>query len=367
MESVKKKSRYKYFLPPVEERGGIYLHRPVYKKILWYLWKFKYCTVDHITALLSANLYKEKNMEGEIEQVPTTSIQHNLLSLWENEYIVKRVTNSKSKTRAGSDKDIWQLAEKGASFLAESEGIFIEQVHYPKLPNTSKPHSGEPTGEYDFLKHNLLITDTIVAFHVFCALSKKHEIVYFEPDTTRKYSFAVPEGNFFIRPDGLIILEGNDKNGKKARLNFFLEIDRSTETLGDFQKKLISYFHLKKNEKQISFFEEIYQEETIPVLEEVPESSFKHMRVLTLTTSPKRVLNMVKSTYPIFNDKTGSMLFCFTSIEKFLPLSERVEVLNKEGSKKYKKIKILFENVSKVGSDIWNIGSIKVTKPSSIL
>ena len=358
MDSPVKKARYKYSLPPVEERKGIHFHKPVYRKILWYLWKLKYCTADHIIALLSVDAYKEKGNNGEVIQLPATTIQHNLLSLWENGYIVKRVTNHKSRSRSGSDKDIWQLAEKGAVFLAEEEGIFPEQVHYPKLPNTSKAHAGEPTGEYDFLKHNLLITDTLVAFHVFCAVSKKFDIVYFEPDITRKYSFAVPEGNFFIRPDGFIILEGKDNDGKTIRLNFFLEIDRSTETLGDFQKKLTSYFHLKKSDKNIAFFEELYKEEDISAPDEIPEVWLKQMRVLTLTTSSKRVANMVKSTYPLFNEKTGSPIFAFTSFDQFLPISERVEVQNLSGTKTYKKTSIRFERIASLGSSIWRIGSM---------
>lgn len=359
------KERFKSFLPSPEERKrqGIHFNKPVYKKILWYLWKLKYCTVDHLVALLSADKYAHDGSTGSITQLPFTTIQHNLLSLWENGFITKRVTTHKSRTRAGSDKDIWQLDERGASFIAESEGLFMEQIQYPKLPNTSKPHSGEPTGEYDFLKHNLLITDTIVSLHVFCVLSKKYSLVYFEPDKARKYSFSHNESHYFIRPDGLVILEGVDSDGNSSRINFFLEIDRATETLSDYTKKVKSYYALKESSKNSSFFEIIYQES----LGNFQEQWLKQMRILTVTTSPKRASHMATSIYPLFNSGTGSKLFAFTSTDKFLPLAQRVEVLSQDGSRTYKKVQILFEQSSKIGSSIWRIASTKEPELSSIL
>lgn len=363
MEQPVRTKKRRYLLPDEGKKKSINMNLPVYKEILHIVWKYKFCTIDHIATFLASN--SDKKLVSPSYQ----SIQHTISALWHNGYIVKRPVFSRSILRQGTEKDVWCLTSQGASFLAEQEGLFIDDIKYPSLPNKSKPHGGVPENEYQNLKHNLLITDTLASFHVSAKFSQKFKIIYAEHDIQRKftYSYMTEEGEKkgFIRPDGLLIIESlvPDNEGVFKRANFFLEIDRGTETLGDFQTKLKGYFFMKNKEKEnptTQFMKELYESiDERTSYKELPEQWLQHSRVLTITSTQKRVENLVKATYNTFNNGDGSPKFIFTSKDKFTPLAKIDYVKSKTSDTSYKKYILDFDTMNMITGTIWKSGRKK--------
>lgn len=352
----------KYALPHVEKRKSINVGLPIYTDILQLLWKFRFCTIDHLATFLTCQ-------RAEVNPISYQSLQSNLSALWHNGYIVKRPQIAKNRVTLGSEKDVWCLAERGAIHLAEHEGTFVDMIRYPSVPNSSKPHGGMPENEYQNLKHNLLLTDTLASFHVFVRLSGQYRIIYAEHDVQRKFTYTYPqegkEQKSFIRPDGFLILESLTPNehGIHPRANFFFEIDRGTETLGDFQKKLSGYFFMKEGEPSpiMECMKGIYAEGLFPTspLADVPLSWLQHYRVLTITSTPKRCQNLVEATYTTFHNGDGSPRFLFTDKTKFTPISKCIAVPTQDGKKTYKKYVLDMETMNMLSHDIWRTGRKK--------
>lgn len=357
MTKEKDTSRFK---KPEKRRKIHFSSNPRYERILHHLWKFRYLCVHHLGVLLFLDekqerlTYKQSIRRSE-NIVNIRGISKNLNGLWQNNYIAKRHILTKGVTQMGTEKDIWSLDKRGAELLVEKTGLFLDDIAYPPLPKISAPHGGEPMGEWNFLKHHILISDVLVSFHAFSYLQNLYEVLFFTVDKKIEEKFSTlidgKEKWYGIRPDGFIILE--EKLTKK-RINLFLEIDRKTERLGYFTQKLEGYYAFQNSGKQKTFLEKLYKE-NFEILGEPKEEFLKNARVLTITTSDIRAKNMAKATFPLFHNGKGSKMFYYTT-DTYFQLSQRKEFVSKITSKPYSKSIVSFDEIPKIGQNIWYAG-----------
>lgn len=205
---------------------------------------------------------------------------------------------------------VYGLAKKGARLLAEM-GLAIDH----KLDWTQKNKSATS----QFLAHTLEVADAMIGVDLACRdgralrLIDHHELLPFMPAKTRNLrdpfrcrieltdkGLRVPV-SIAVVPDRLFSLAYDNA----TRLNFALELDRGTMDIrakqlagkSSFRRKLMGYFHAWRARRHTDVW------------------GFQSFRVLTVTTSVKRIEHMIGAQREVTKDSAFG-LFLYTTPER---------------------------------------------------
>jgi len=181
----------------------------------------------------------------------------------------------------GHSQAIYALDTRGADLIAKEFGIKRPSLSWKKKDNRVR---------FMFLEHTLAINDFKISLELAINQRNDVELLFWkreskelndrvpDPEGKRKYLTVVPDGFFGIKtPEG--------------RSYFFLEIDMGTESNQRFARKIVAYRQYWKTRK----YTERY--------------GFRSFRVLTVTTSEKRLKNLLKACY----NAGGRNMFLFAS------------------------------------------------------
>jgi Replication-relaxation len=207
---------------------------------------------------------------------------------------------------------VYALGNKGAKVLERLFGISQGKIDWTVKNNEIDPVSL-------FRNHTLLVADFMVRLEAACKkrgdvkIIRPEEIVEHSPEETKErqnplgWSVTVyREGekiNLGVVPDKIFGLHVLSRPEGRNKAYFFLEADRGTMPV------------MRKGLKQTSFFRkflayhETWQQELHTKL-----FNIKNFRVLTVTSTPERIKNMIAANREI-NNGEGSNLFLFTSQE----------------------------------------------------
>lgn len=202
----------------------------------------------------------------------------------------------------GSQPLIYALARKGAQCLAEHGHRIRASIHGLTQTNES--------ATAPFLAHTLEIADVVIAAEQDCTahdyqLIDQHELIaYAMPEATRKkadplrlrVSYVGPDHrseSMAVVPDRLFAVM---RDGQ--RWNLALELDRGTERIRNkFALKHRGYFEAWR---QGAFRE---------------QWAFERLRVLTVTTSEKRIDSMIAAQRAVLGERAPG-LFLYTTRER---------------------------------------------------
>ena len=208
---------------------------------------------------------------------------------------------------AGSKPMVYALGNQGADLLARHDGVPRGKVDW-----TAKNHGIGPL----FLDHTLLVADVMVALELACRgsgrvrLIDQDELLARAPEATKRrqrpFEWAVAcryleePVTLGVAPDALFGLHYLDRPEGRNRAYFFLEADRATMPIQranvrqtSFFRKLTAYYETWKQ----GIHTEVY--------------GIKNFRVLTVTSSPERVENLIRANRGLPGGQ-GSKLFLFT-------------------------------------------------------
>lgn len=236
-----------------------------------------------------------------------------LAALYHNHYLDRPRAQLEYYTPTSRAAYVYALGNKGATLLAELDGVEPAKVDWTdKNREASRP----------FIRHTLLIADVMIGFelatraHPSIKLMTKSEILARAPEATRRASNPLKwtadvtvigqrqhsVQRVSIVPDQLF---GLDFTAERKRAYFLLEADtarmpvaRSTLTQSSVQKKLLTYYHGHQARQHTDRF------------------GIQNFRVLTLTTTRERVLNMIRAVKDITGGR-GSNLFLFADTASF--------------------------------------------------
>lgn len=192
--------------------------------------------------------------------------------------------------RRGSRPMVYGLGNKGMKLLEETLGIPRRKIDWTaKNRAVTRFH----------LEHTLAVADGMVAFELAC---RKHgrELVLGSPDTIAPSKWTVPVQDadrieqIGVVPDRVFGIRTKTKPAQT--LWFFLEVDRATMPVHrnglrqtSFRRKLVAY-------------RETWRQGLL-------KDRFPRFRVLTVTTSPERVRNLIAACADL---SSGNGLFLFT-------------------------------------------------------
>lgn len=285
-----KKRRSKYILPnDKKEIPKIRLGLRDFE-IMETIYSYRYLQTNQITSLI----------EGD-----RTSMEKRLQKLWLNRY-VKRDSIFEPKKTGGSSRTIYSLRRKGAQFLAEHSGIDPDKLEYISKEKAVKER---------YLRHALMVSNFRAILTLALRNKKGVDIVswqnedknllkdYVEINTD--HNSRQPSKQWAVIPDALFCIE--DTSGT---FYFFLECDRGTMTHSRFLNKMKAYWH--------------WWREGIPY----EKFGIKNFRVLTLTTTKERALNLKVTTMRADERQTGSYMFWFAT-EGNISLENPASILGK--------------------------------------
>ena len=213
---------------------------------------------------------------------------------------------------AGSKPMVYALGNQGAKVLAEHGGIPRGKIDW-----TAKNRGIGPL----FLDHTLLVADVMVALELACRtngrvrLMDQDELLARAPEETRRrkhpFQWAVTcryldePVTLGVAPDARFGLHYLDRPEGRNRAYFFLEADRATMPIA------------RNNVRQTSFFRKMTAyTETWKQGIHTSVYGIQNFRVLTVTSSPERVENLLRASRAL-NDGKGSKLFLFTDEASF--------------------------------------------------
>lgn len=149
--------------------------------------------------------------------------------------------------------------------------------------------------EWMFLDHVLGISEFRVNLELSLNISPSTRLLFWERESKElndKVNDPTGEGQYLtVTPDAFFGLK--TESGKHY---FFLEIDRGTEPLHRFTRKIIAYKAYWKSGKYTARY------------------SFNHFRVLSVTESDRRLANLMEATIKV----GGKNMFLFTTLEETL-------------------------------------------------
>lgn len=208
---------------------------------------------------------------------------------------------------AGSKPMVYALGNQGANLLSEYCGVPRGKIDWTAKNRTLGPL---------FLDHTLLVADVMVALELACRTSGRvrlieaDEILARAPEVTQRrktpFQWAVTcryleePVTLGVAPDGIFGLHFLDRPEGRNRAYFFLEADRATMPIQRANVRQTSCFR-----KLTAYYETWKQGIHTSVY------GIKNFRVLTVTTSPERVENLIRANRGLANGQ-GSKLFLFT-------------------------------------------------------
>jgi len=242
------------------------------KRVIEWVYLFRFLTMDQIKLL-------------EFENVSKTACQRRLTLLYHNKYL--SAINKPTHAGFGSSKRAYCLSKRGKDVISFMyDGTDLKTIKWNEKNNQV---------EIYFLEHTLAVNDIRVAFTV-SARSLGYELEWI-PEwelKTLKERVRDPErsGKFLpITPDGYFILKDNNREAR-----FSVEADRATETNRRWKDKVRGYVEYVKTGQYFRRY------------------NAESLRVLTVTTSPKRLENLSTTT----KDVEGASFFWFTTEDKIL-------------------------------------------------
>ncbi len=200
-----------------------------------------------------------------------------LMKLYQHEYLDRLF----KPVSFGYTQAVYSLDKRGAEIVSKELGIYKEALSWKKR---------NVKVEFLFLEHTLAISEFWVCLELAAKERKEIEILFWkrqgealkdkvsDPDRKQKYLPVTPDAFFGIL-------------SPKGKSYFFLEVDLGTQSLKRFKKKIIAYRQYWKSGK--------YQE----------KYGFKSFRVLTITTSEKRLKNLIVAA----RDCGAKSMFLFTA------------------------------------------------------
>jgi|Deesub1362A_J573_1020465.scaffolds.fasta_scaffold01835_1 hypothetical protein len=179
----------------------------------------------------------------------------------------------------GQSQAVYALDKRGKDIVARELGL--ENIKWSKSKNRV---------ELFFLEHTLAVNDFKVNLLLFLRERRDVKLLFFKHEwEDLKDRVSDPRGKrpyLPVTPDAFFGIET-----ERGKAYFFLEADRGTQTLKRFREKIVAYRQYWKEGK--------YQE----------RHGFKNFRVLTVTTSKKRLLNLLS-----LAEKEGARtMFLFTT------------------------------------------------------
>lgn len=208
---------------------------------------------------------------------------------------------------AGLKPMVYAVGNKGAATLMHVDGVPRRKIDW----NAKNRDSG-----ILFIEHTLLIADVLIALETACRQSGRvrfippEEILLHAPEATRTspkpFQWAVATAyqgeklTLGVNPDATFGLQYQDRPEGQNRLYCFLEADRSTMPIlrqghrqTSFFRKLTAYYATAKQDLMTTRF------------------GFRRFRVLTVTSNPERVNNLIQATRAL-NGGQGLKMFLYT-------------------------------------------------------
>jgi DNA-binding Lrp family transcriptional regulator len=218
--------------------------------------------------------------------------------LYHHGYLERPRSQIDSYHKSGSRHMVYGLGNKGGAVLKQELGVVFR-----KLPWGEKNRS---VGRI-FLEHALLVSDVMVTIELAC---RKAHIRLLTDDELVLPDKIIPKRQPFqwkvnvssrvklgVVPDRVFALDFGDRDGKTNRAIFFLEADRGTMPVR------------RRNLSQTSFYRKLLAyEATWSQSIHRTRFGFNRFRVLTVTTSAKRVKSLVDACSQL---KRGHGLFLF--------------------------------------------------------
>ena len=154
-----------------------------------------------------------------------------------------------------------------------------------------------------FLDHELMITDVHAALELSAREGDVRLVDWRQGPTLYDKVFVPGNGarrrRLPVRPDALFTLEDLRRPAGRNRATFLLEADRSTSSHKRFSEKLRAYWHYFQQELHTKKF------------------GVKKFRVVTVTLTRQRALNLCETAAGILPDGAAKQMFLFTSVENF--------------------------------------------------
>ena len=187
----------------------------------------------------------------------------------------------------GMSQAIYLLDERGADLVAESQGTDRGQVRWRAAHN----HIRSP-----FLEHSLMINDARIAFTT-AAQKNGFQVEKWIGEAELKaigdyVHIPTPRGGrrkVAVIPDGYLVLRLGHK-----RAHFFLEIDRATLSNRRWRERIEAYLLYIESGRYVERY------------------GTRSLRILTVTTGPKRLANLKRTT----EEAGGGGLFWFTTLSE---------------------------------------------------
>ncbi|MCK4351858.1 replication-relaxation family protein [candidate division WOR-3 bacterium] len=207
-----------------------------------------------------------------------TRINIRLRKLYDNKYLSRRFLPASR----GSSQAIYSLGIKGVDLVSELTG------EAPKIIKQKRKENLEV--KEIFLTHNLLVSDVRIAFWL--AIKNHQDMKWLRWIDERELQIECR--NKILQPDGYCQYFYQGK-----LFNFFLELDRSTESNPRFlNSKVALYLKLAKS----GLYQKIF--------------GVKYFRVLIITLTEERLYNL-KTNIEKITDK----IFWLTIIDKITPVN----------------------------------------------
>ncbi len=168
----------------------------------------------------------------------------------------------------GSSQAVYALDKVGIEVLAAKYGVKMSQVYWKRRHNRV---------ENFFMAHVLGVSEAYVALRVALRKQEDVKLLFWKRESflprEKVQDPENPEHKISLIPDAFFGLDT-----PRGKVFFFVEVDMATETLDRFKSKVIAYREYWKTGK----FSERY--------------SYRNFRVLTITTGPQRLNNLIQTT-----------------------------------------------------------------------
>jgi len=241
------------------------------KRIVGWVYQLRFLTRDQIKLLE----FKEGSM---------TACQRRLSLLYHNGYL--SAVQKPVPTGWGSAKRVYCLSKKGKDLIAYTyDGADLKDIKWNEKSNKVADF---------FIEHILAINDVRIAFTNSASASKDYQISWVPEWEIKAMKEKVndpenPNKTLPITPDSFFTLTGRDK-----KACYFLEADRATESNRRWRDKVRGYVEYVKSGRYYEKFKS------------------KALRVLTVTTTPERMNNLINTTATVDN----AYFFLFTTFKQ---------------------------------------------------
>jgi len=197
--------------------------------------------------------------------------------------------------RNGSQAMVYGIGHRGVKFLEQSLAIPHRKIDWSaKNRNATR----------FFLEHTLAVAEVMVALEFACRERDDIELVQ-HTDDLLKWNVEVRRGgnvqSIGVIPDRVFGLRRKSNPGEIVW--YFLEADRATMPVERHSLKQTSFA------RKLLAYHETWRQGVL-------KGDFPRFRVLTVTTTPARVRNLIESSHTLSQGK-GSGLFLFTHLGAF--------------------------------------------------